>query len=157
MEIVQRAEKIELFALLLVSELWIFDVGEELVDAHVRCDHAGSLELRRKKAIAPQCGADDDFRAGPQDDIARKILVFGAETVQKPGTHRWADGLDIAGVHLNERGLMVRHVGSHRADHTAVVDHLADMRKSYADLDAALAALLEGELRRHETAALGLL
>ena len=51
---------------------------------------------------------------------------------------------------------MIRHVGVHRADDAAVVDHAREMRQRFADVDAALAVFREGERRRHEAGALGL-
>ena len=45
MQSVQLVQEIELLALLVVRELWVLDVGDELVDLHVGGDDARGLEF----------------------------------------------------------------------------------------------------------------
>ena len=66
-------------------------------------------------------------------------------------THEPSDGLgklQRAAVHQQQRRLVGRDVGLHRADDADVVDALAEFREELADLDARLAVLLELERRR---------
>jgi hypothetical protein len=72
-------------------------------------------------------------------------LVFGTESVEEPGTHGGADWLDVAGVHLDERGLVIRHIGVHGANDAAIVDDAGEIRERLADFDAALAVTLEAQ------------
>ena len=53
-------------------------------------------------------------------------------------------------MHLQQRRLVVRHIGPHGPDHTAVVNHAGKIRQGLADFDAALAGLMELEGRGHE-------
>src|SRR5205823_9920967 len=145
-------QDVQLLALLFSVELWIVNVGDQFFDLHIGGDDAGRLKFRWQEAVAPESGAYHNFGAGPQDDIAGKIFVLRAEAVKHPRTHGWTDRLDVAGVHLEECWLMVRHVRPHRADDATIVDDLCDIRERLVDIDAALAAFAEAEWRRHEPA-----
>ena len=50
---------------------------------------------------------------------------------------------------------MVWDIGVHRTDDTALVDYLADMRKRFADFNAALPMPGKFERRRHKTSSIG--
>ena len=52
---------------------------------------------------------------------------------------------------------MVRDIGVHRADDTALIDHLAEVWQRFADLNAALPMPRELERRRHKTSSVGFL
>ncbi len=156
MALVKRGEEIEFFALFTAGEERIADIGEEPVDFHVRSEDAGRLVLGGEEAVAPERRADDDLVARPQHDVTGEVLVLGAEPVEEPRTEGRTDRLEIAGVHGQKRGLMVRHVGVHRADDAAIVDDLGEIRESFVDFDTALAAFAEGERRGHEAGAFGL-
>ena len=65
-----------------------------------------------------------------ENDESGQVLVLGPEPVV---THEPSDGrptLDVAGVHHQHRGFMVRDVGVHRPNDADVVDAGADVRKS---------------------------
>ncbi len=79
------------------------------------------------------------------------------EPVGDPRPHAGALQAAVAAVHQHERRLMVGHVGVHRADDAHVVDvPLGRAGEELADLDAALAVLLERERRAQGRAGLAL-
>src|SRR6185295_5193239 len=82
-------------------------------------------------------------------------FVGGAQTIQHPGTERRSNGLDVAVVHLDERGLMVGHVALDRANDATMVDDSRDVRQRFAYFQSALSISLEGKWRRHEALAGG--
>src|SRR4029453_11503281 len=59
-------------------------------------------------------------------------------------------------MHLEQRRLMVRHVGVHRTNDATVVDDPREIRQRFADVDATFTALVERKVGRHEARALGL-
>src|SRR5207249_7632220 len=134
---VQLPEQIELFALQLLRQLRVFDIGNELLDLHVSSDNAGCLKFGGQEAVAPESGADDDLRTGPQDNVAGQVLVFTAQTIKQPRTHRRTDRLDVARVHLQQRRLVVRHVGLHRANDAALVNQAPEVGQRLAHFNAA--------------------
>ena len=154
---VQLAEQIELLALLLLRELRVFDVGDELVNLHVSGDNAGRLKFGGEEAVAPESGTDDDLWTGPQDNVAGQVVVFTAQTIKQPGAHRRTNGLDVARVHLQQRRLVVRHVGLHRANDAAIVNYPPEVRQRLAHFNAAPAAGMEFVRRRHKARAFALL
>ena len=60
-------------------------------------------------------------------------------------------------MHLDQRRLVVRHVGAHRPHDATVVDDAPEVRQRLAHVDPALAAPLELQRRRHETGAFAFL
>ena len=139
--LVQFREEVELFALLAAGDVRIADVGDQFFHRHVGREHARGLVFRGEEAVAPQRGADDDLVARAQHDVAGEILVFGAEAVEQPRAERRPDGLEISRVHREQRRLVVRHIGVHRADDAAVINHAREIRQRLAHLDAALSVL----------------
>ena len=80
-----------------------------------------------------------------------RLSLSDAEAVVDPGAERRELAVEHvpAGVELRLGAVVV--VGRvHRADDGDVVDALADVRQPVADLDAALAVLLEADLQRVE-------
>src|SRR5438270_3113713 len=80
--VIQLLQDVQLFALLFSVELWIVNVGDKFFDLHISGDDAGRLKFRRQEAVAPESGAYHNFGAGPQNDVAWKIFVLGAEAVK---------------------------------------------------------------------------
>ena len=76
-----------------------------------------------------------------------QVLVLGAQAVGQPRPDARPDQPGLAAVHQQQRRLVVRHVGVHRADDADVVDVLGGVREQLADLEPALAVLLELERR----------
>ena len=98
----------------------------------------------------------DRVAAGAEHDEARQVLVLGAEPVEEPRAEAGASQAGVAAVHQHQGRLVIRHVGLHRSDDANVVDALADIGEDLADLDAALAVLLEFERRAEGRAGLAL-
>ena len=128
----------------------LFDVGVLRVDVRALIDagqEAGLPVLRFLNRVA----------AGAHGDEAGQILVLGAQAVGEPRAHAGADQPGVAAVHQQQRRLVVRHVGVHRADDADVVDATRRRAaKMLADFDAALAVLLELERRGKRGAGLAL-
>ena len=76
-----------------------------------------------------------------------------AESVDGPGADGGARGLEVAGLHHEQGGLVIGDVCVHRADDAAVVDDAAHVGEAFTDIDATLAYLFESERRGHEAAA----
>ena len=109
----------------------------------------------RKRGL-PVLRLGDRVAAGAHDDEAGQVLVLGPEPVEHPRPDARPRLAGVAAVHQHQRGFMVRHVGVHRPDHADVVDALGRLREQLADLDAALAVLLELERRGERRAGLPL-
>ena len=84
------------------------------------------------------------IKRGTQAEKTRKILIFGAESVQRPGTQTWTSKDTTAGIEIEQSrpvGDLVTTV--HRTDHADVINAFADSRKEVADFDSAFSVLLE--------------
>ena len=98
-------------------------------------------------------GAPDRFAgigvlaAGGQHDEAGQVRILRAEAVGRPRTGRRRPGDRAAGVHEELRGAVVELVGPHRFDEADLVDDFLEMGQPVGDPLAALAGLVEGELR----------
>ena len=113
-----------------------------------------ALVDRRQERAVPQRRPYRRRHVRAEHDVARQVLVVGAETVGEPRADRRPAHLRVAGVHHQHRRLVVRNVGVHRTDEADVVRAFADVREQLADLDAGLAVLLEREGRAHQRAGL---
>ena len=154
MLLVHLLQQVELTPLDAARHVAVVDVLNELFRIGVRVIDVRALVDAGQKAVAPQLRADDRL-TGTEDDVTGQVLVLGAEAVGQPRAEARPRRLRLAGVHHQERRLVVGRVGVHRADDANVVDDLADVREQLADLDAAVALFAEGERRRQQAAALG--
>ncbi len=118
--------------------------------------HEHALVHGGQERGVPERWPDDCRLLRTQHDESREVLVLRSEPVGKPRPHRRPAGLRVAGVHHEERRLVIRDVGDHRADHADLVGALADMRKQFAELRPALPIFLEAERRLHQDAGLAL-
>src|SRR2546423_1053788 len=64
-----------------------------------------------------------------EDDEARQIFVFAAQTVSDPTPDARMTGEDAARIHLKERRAVSRSLGIHRANQSQIVGVFGDMRK----------------------------
>ena len=78
-----------------------------------------------QKAGLPVLRFLDRIAAGAHGDERRQILVLRAQAVSEPRAHAGADQPGLAAIHQQQRRLVIRHVGVHRADDADVVDALA--------------------------------
>ena len=123
------------------------DVLDQLLDFGVLRVDVGALVDAGQKAGLPVLRFLNRIAAGAHGDEAGQILIFGAEAVSDPRAHAGADQPGFAAIHQQQRRLVVRHVGVHRADDADVVDAFGDVGKDLADFDAALAVFLKFERR----------
>lgn len=159
-EFVELLDEVEFVALLLDVKAVVVDIGDELVGiklflAGIGGD-VGSLVDRGEEGRAPEWRANGGGDLRTEDDESGEVLVVSAETVGEPGAHGWSSNDVGAGVHHDERGLVVGDLSEYGADDTDVVDALADVGKELADFDAALAVLFEFEGGLHERASFAL-
>src|SRR4051812_34639605 len=107
-----------------------------------------------------KCGTpelrSDDWEAWTEDEVAREILIFSAEAVGEPTAERWAAGERRAGVHHEERRLMIRPVCVHGTDDADVIGACTQLREYFAEFGAALAVVIEFEWRLQKVAGLAL-
>ena len=106
-----------------------------------------------EEAVAPELRADDGF-AGAEHDEPGEVLVHVSEAVAEPRSVTRADRLGVAGVHHQQRRLVVGHVRVHAAEDADIVDALADFGEEFGHFDAGLPVLLELEGRPEEGRAL---
>ena len=135
---VHLLQQIELFALIGRRQIAVLHVAQDLLRIGLAVVDVRALIDARQEAVAPQLRADDRL-AGAERHEAGQVLVVGAQPVGDPGAERGADRLHIAGVHHQQRRLVVRVVGPHRAHDADIVDAASDFGIQFGDLDAALA------------------
>ena len=112
--------------------------------------------LARQVAARPQARGDGLLllaigRRGDEHDKTRQVLIHRAEAIRGPGTEAGPAGHLVAGLHGADRRLVVDRFGVQRAHPADVIGHLAEVRQQVGiHPHAALAALLEAELRRRD-------
>ena len=144
---VELGQEVELAALGGPGKSAVADVLDELFRGPSgRVDVAALIDPGQEAAL-PVLRLLDGESVRAQGDEARKVLVLGPEPVGDPGAHRRADLAGLPAVHQQERGLVVRHVGLHRADHAEVVGVLGGALEELADLESAPAVSAPGEGR----------
>ena len=99
-----------------------------------------ALILGRQEAAGPQL-REPHRPAGAEHDVARQVLVLGAQAVQEPRAHAGPRRRDRAVVHHEQGRPVVRVVGVQRADDAQVVGMLGQVRQQLADRQAACAVL----------------
>jgi hypothetical protein len=153
---VEGGEEVELAPLLVGRAHGVADVADELLDVLVLGVEIGPLVGAGQEGGLPVLGLLDRIPSGAHHDETREVLVLAAEAVGDPGAHARAHQPRVAAVQQEQRGLVVGHVGVHRADHADVVDRLRRVLEEFAHLDPALAVLGELEHRRKRVARLAL-
>src|SRR5687767_8233800 len=88
---------------------------------------------------------------GRKHDKGRKVLVLGAQAVTDPRANARTLHGPRTGVNAGRRLEVLEMLGLHRTDDAKVIDALRQVWKQFADLGAALAVLLEFELRAKES------
>ena len=102
----------------------------------------------RQKRRLPVLRFLNRIAAGAHGDETGQILIFAAQAVSDPRAETGPNLPGLAAVHKHERGLVVGHVGMHRANDGNVVDVPGNVGEYLADFDAALAMFLEAKRRR---------
>jgi hypothetical protein len=87
---------------------------------------------------------------GIDGDESGEVFVFGAETVERPGTERGANELSGAGVELGKGLRMGWEIGGHRVDDAEVVGMFGDVGEEAGDPQAASAMLFECPFGSHQ-------
>ena len=154
--IVEPFEQIELLALLGQRQAIVADVFDQLLDGGVLGVDVRAFVDARQKAGLPVLRFLDRVAERAHRDERRQVLVFAAEAVAEPGAEAGANLAGVAAVHQEQRRFVAGDVGVHRADHGDVVDRLGGATEDVADLDAALAVLVEFERRGEGGAGLAL-
>ena len=121
LQAVQLGEQVELAALLGGRDGLVADVLDQLLGLGFVVGNVGALVDGRQEGRTPELRTDDG-QAGTQHDEAGQVLILGAEAVGEPGAHGRPAGQLVAGVHHEQRGLVIGPVGVHGADDAAVVD-----------------------------------
>jgi hypothetical protein len=145
--VIQRAEQFELAALVGLGNALVSDILNQFFHLSMARIDVGSLVGSWQKPRTPVLRPGIREAARTHGDETGKVLVLRPEAIRHPGTEAGPDQARIAAVHQQNRGLMVRHVGSHGADHGDVVDALADVGKDFTNLDPAAPIALELEWR----------
>src|SRR5260370_41353376 len=83
---------------------------------------------------------------------AGQILVFGAQAIGDPRTHRRAAQLRLAAIHHVQAGRVIADVGVGGTNDAEIVDLAPDLREDLADFQPALPVLLEAVRRTHQVA-----
>ena len=94
-----------------------------------------ALKNAGQKTVAPQLRPHDRLTR-TQHDKAGKVLIFRAQSVQQPRTHRGSSRLSFTTVHHQQRRFVVGNVGVHRPNDADVINAFADVRKQVADFDS---------------------
>ena len=148
--VVEGGEEIELPALAVAAEV---DRHGEIEDRIADGAKERPLKTCRHEATRPVwLPADRAAALVEEDDIARHVLVFGAEAVDNPAAQRRPTDERLAGVHLHERRAVGMGVGVAGADHRHLVGMLAHLREEVGDRDPALPTGLERPAGRGELA-----
>ena len=146
---VELGQQVELGALGLRADRAVPDVRDQLLDLGVLAVDVRALVDPGQERRLPVLRLGDREAARAHHDEAGQVLVLRPEPVEHPRADARPGLPRLAAVHQHQRRLVIGDVGVHRADHADVVDHLGGVREQVADLDAALAVLLELERRAH--------
>ena len=112
---------------------------------------AGALVDRGEEGVGVV--ARSAFAGGGHDgDKARKVFVFGSQSVSDPAAHRGADEVGRSGVKKEGRGAVRHPFGMHGVYEAEVIDVLCDVGKECADPAAGFAVLFEIPERLEEFA-----
>ena len=112
--------------------------------AGCRCMSPGTRRAGRRIPV----GDVGDRQTGTHRDETGQVLVLGAQAVGESRHPCWAATAARRRSSSAASMLVVGRVGHHRADHAEVVDVLGRPGEDLADLDPALAVLLEPKRRR---------
>ncbi len=151
---VQLGQQFDLALLLVEVELIVVDVRNQLLWIELFLLHAvrdvSSLIDRRQKRRVPQRRSHGrrNFRAEHHE--RGQISVFRSQPVRDPRTDRRPSRLDMADIHHQQRGFMIRNIRVHGADDAHIVHALAQHREDLADFNTALSVFLEREGRLHQ-------
>ena len=146
---VQAAQQVELASLVGGGDFAVADVVDELFDLGEPGVDVLALEGAGQKGRAPVARPEAAGKTvGTQGNETGQVLVFAAQSVERPGADAGTRLDRIAAGHLQGRGRMIGHAAVHRADQAQIVDVLlGGPGEQFADLDAALAVFLESEGR----------
>ena len=111
-------------------------------------EYAAGMKPLRPVRLA----ADRPAALVEEHDVARQVLVLGAQAVHRPAPERRPADERLAGVHRHQGRAVGVAVGVARADDGQLVGVLADLREVVGDQQAALAAGPELAERRREEA-----
>ena len=125
----------------------VLDVLDQLFDFLVLGVDVGALVNPGQKRALPILRFLDRITARAHRDEAGQVLIHRAQPVSDPRTHARARQSRFAAIHQQQRRLVIRHIRVHRTNHRDVVDVFRDVRKQFADFDAALAVFFEFERR----------
>src|SRR4051794_36894226 len=104
---INLAQKSELLLLLGMSDLFVTDVFDELVDLGVARVQVGSLKDARQKGGLPVLRLLNRIAPRAHGDEAGQVQVLGPQTVSDPRAHARTNLARVAAVHQHERWLMV--------------------------------------------------
>ncbi len=140
---VELREQIELRALRAERDVRVADVLDEPLHLGVFRVDVGALIDARQERRLPVLRLLDRVAAGAHRDEPRHVLILAAEPVAHPRTKAGPDLTGIAAIQQQQRRLVIRHVGVHRADDADVVDALRGLRENLAHFDPALPVFFE--------------
>ena len=101
-------------------------------------DSRALVNGRQKRA------AEVSFALGRKDrDVRRQLLVFGAQAVRQPRTHRRNGVEQIACVELSDRHRMIRAVGLNCPQNTQFVRMPGGVRQHVTHVEAAFSLVLK--------------
>ena len=124
---IEPLQQVELLALLRQRDAVVADVLDELLDRRVLRVDVRAFVDAGQEARLPVLRFLDRIADGAHGDERRQVLVLAAQAVAQPGAEAGPNLPGVAAVHQQQRRLVVRHVGVHRADHGDVVDRLGDV------------------------------
>ena len=154
-EAVDRAEHIELIALLLSGQPFVGEIGDglglDIFDIHEGVADRSALVGAGKKATTPVLPTAVPKGRFDRDE-ARKISLLGSQALHDPRTHAGSRERERSGVKLQHSRAVVHTVTDHRADNAQVINHATDVREQATDRDAALTVALERKRRLHQAA-----
>ena len=143
---VDVAEHVEFVPLLLLREALVGEVLDGLAlhvgDVQPRVPDRRALERSRQEGRGPVLGAAVR-ECGLDRDVARKVLILRAQTVDHPRPEAGPRERAGSGECLQQRRPVIDALAHHRMHEAKVVHALADMGEEIADEDPALAAGLE--------------
>ncbi len=88
------------------------DVGDEFVHGEIVRIDSGSLMLARQKGAGPQLRTHHR-PAGTYHDKTGQILIHATQSVRSPRSEARPRRLNVPGVHQQQTGLVIRHIGVH--------------------------------------------
>ena len=130
--LVHLLQQVELLPLHAARQVLVVDVLDDVLGVGPRVVDVRALVDAGQEAVAPQLRADDRL-ARAEHHVAGQVLVLRAQAVGEPGAHAGPRRLRFAGVHHQQRRLVVGRVGVHRADDANVVD-ARGRRSGYSSL-----------------------